>query len=224
MRFINVICRNLSLSQSTLSQPNFTKLWKLSTKASVSKSTKKTSEMNIVLASNLKPLFSKIYSNIEVIIKTEYYPENDPYYWRKNENVTPQIIHWIYDIDISLAQQMYRSGVVTIEEQEALRKFWEGNEEIVKSGIKNNRFYTPDIRSYQQLLKENVELFIELTEEIALKDPYGDWKTLNGESVHINNTAEIIETFIKPGNMSIFDLETKADELYNLVGEKIRKK
>lgn len=113
---------------------------------------------------------------------------------------------------------------MTIEEQEALRKFWESNEEIIKSRIKNGRFYTPDIRSYQQLLKANIELFIDLTEEIALKNPNGDWKTFNGESVHINNTDAILDSFIKPGNMSIHDLQTKADELYHLVGQDLQKK
>ena len=113
---------------------------------------------------------------------------------------------------------------MTIEEQEALRKFWESNEEIIKSRIKNGRFYTPDIRSYQQLLKANIELFIDLTEEIALKNSNGDWKTFNGGSVHINNTDSILDSFIKPGNMSIHDLQTKADELYHLVGQDLQKK
>ena len=105
MRFINVVHRNLS--QSNLLQQNFTDLWKLATTAAYNKSISKSKEeMSIVISSNLEPLFSKMYSNIEDIIKKEYYPENDIFYWRKNENVTPQIIHWIYDIDISLAQQM----------------------------------------------------------------------------------------------------------------------
>ena len=106
MRFINVVHRNLS--QSNLLGRNFTDLWKLATTtAAPNKSISKTKEeMSIVISSNLKPLFSKMYSNIEDIIKKEYYPDNDIFYWRKNENVTPQIIHWIYDIDISLAQRM----------------------------------------------------------------------------------------------------------------------
>ena len=111
---------------------------------------------------------------------------------------------------------------MTIEEQEALRKFWESNEEIIKSRIKNGRFYTPDIRTYQQLLKGNIELFIELTEEIALKNPDGDFKTFNGELVQIYNT-DVFDSFIKPGNMSIHDLQTKADELYCLVGQELEK-
>lgn len=106
MRFIKVVHRNLS--QSNLLQQNFTDLWKLATTtAAPYKSINKTQEeMSIVISSNLKPLFSKMYSNIEDIIKKEYYPENDIHHWRKNENVTPQIIHWIYEIDISLAQKM----------------------------------------------------------------------------------------------------------------------
>ena len=108
---------------------------------------------------------------------------------------------------------------MTIEEQEALRKFWESNEEIVKSRIKNGRFYASDIRSYQQLLKGNIELFIELAEEIALKNPDGDFKTFNGELVQINNADGGFDSFIKPGNMSIHDLQTKADALYCLVGQ-----
>ena len=106
MRFINVVHRNLS--QSTLLQQNFNDLWKLSTTKPLPNKTKnKTNEeMSIVISSNLKPLFSKIYSNIEDFTKKEYYPENDKFHWTKTENVTPQIIHWIYDIDISLAQQM----------------------------------------------------------------------------------------------------------------------
>lgn len=111
---------------------------------------------------------------------------------------------------------------MTIEEQEALRKFWESNEEIIKSRIKNGRFYTPDIRSYQQLLKGNIELFIDLTEEIALKNPDGDLETFNGELVYINNT-DGVDSFIKPGNMSIHDLQTKADALYCLVGQDLQK-
>ena len=113
---------------------------------------------------------------------------------------------------------------MTIEEQEALRKFWASNEVIIKSRIKNSRFYTADIKAYQELLKENVELFIDLTEEIALKNPNGEWKKFNGELVHINNKNEILDSFIKPGNMSIHDLQTKADELYCLVGKLFQEK
>lgn len=112
---------------------------------------------------------------------------------------------------------------MTIEEQEALRKFWESNEEIIKSRIKNGRFYTSDIRSYQQLLKGNIELFIDLTEEIALKNPDGDLKTFNGELAQINNTDGVFDSFIKPGNMSIHDLQAKADALYCLVGQDLQK-
>ena len=113
---------------------------------------------------------------------------------------------------------------MTIEEQEALGKFWESNEESVKSKIKNGRFYAPDIRSYQQLLKANIVFFIDSTEEIALKNPNRDWKTFNGESSYINNTDAILDSFIKPGNMSVHDLQTKADELYRLVGQDLHKK
>ena len=109
MRFINVARRNLSQSnlRQNFTRQNFTELWKLATTSPINKSISKTKEeMSVVISSNLEPLFSKIYSNIEEIIKKEYYPGNDTFHWRKNENVTPQIIHWIYDIDISLAQKM----------------------------------------------------------------------------------------------------------------------
>ena len=98
MRFVKVIYRNLSLSQPRFST-NASELWKLATN-------KSPKVMESVISSNLEPLFTKIYSNIEDCIVNGYYPDDDIYAWRKNDNITTHIIQWIYDIDISLAQKM----------------------------------------------------------------------------------------------------------------------
>ena len=105
MRFIKItgIYRNFSHSRPSLSQSNAAELWKLATKTKQSNTLK---AMESVVDANLEPIFTKIYSNIEDIIVNQDNPHDDIYWWRKNENVTPQIIHWIYDVDISLAEQM----------------------------------------------------------------------------------------------------------------------
>ena len=103
MRFIKIIYRNFSHSRP--SQSNAAELWKLATASKIGQSNT-LKAMESVVDAKLEPVFTKIYSNIEDIIIKQDYPHDDIYWWRKNENVTTQIIHWIYDIDISLAEQM----------------------------------------------------------------------------------------------------------------------
>ena len=114
--------------------------------------------------------------------------------------------------------------MVTFEEQEALKKFWLDNEEIVQSRMKSKQFYKYDITSYQKLLNKNLQLFIDLTEEIAIKNtPDGKLKTYTGKTV--NETTDVVnESFIKAGTLSVRDLEAKADELYEKVKYDLKNK
>ena len=115
--------------------------------------------------------------------------------------------------------------MVTFEEQEALKKFWLDNEEIVKSRMNSKQFYKYDITSYQKLLNKNLQLFIDLTEEIAIKNsPNGELKTYTGKTVNNPTTDVAIESFIKPGTLSVRDLEVKADELYEKVKYDLKNK
>ena len=114
--------------------------------------------------------------------------------------------------------------MVTFEEQEALKNFWLDSEEIVQSRMKSKQFYKYDITSYQKLLNKNLQLFIDLTEEIAIKNPDGNLKTYNGKTVANETTDVVNESFIKAGTLSVRDLESKADELYEKVKYDLKNK